>query len=207
MQTARKKDEKERRAEVLRDRIRTIMEEKDLNTYSWARRADITPTVLYNFLQGASSAIEFSTVQKLAEAAYVPLTALTEKGRAPASPYIPVRYKAGAMLTLNAAANDYPAVRAPEGVDPRGLYAVVLDDPANFPLHNWTAFARDEQVSPDSQVGRMAVVKLRQDTTPKLRTLYRGSKAGTYTLATIGGAPETDVQIEWVHPIVYMAQD
>lgn len=195
-------------AQERREAFRKWLEIQKLNANSAAKKAGISVSVIYNFLNGDTKSISSSVLAKLAAATGSTIDSiLNGKPRWDGPSFVPVRYLIGARGSMFLAEEDLFA-RAPDGVIlPEGIVASLVDGTGLLPIPDrWTVFSRTVTSPIDTLVGKLAVVRYAGGgERPCIRAILSSKFDGLYNLRAMNGITTEDVEILEAHEIMSFA--
>lgn len=188
------------------------LEENNLNANEAAKRAEISVSAIYNFLNGDTKSLSSTVLTKLAAANNSSVDAILNGQKNldsdPRSKHnVRILFRIGARGSMFVC-EDKLVAAAPQGVAlPRGVIAAVVDGDGLMPIPDgWTVFFREEAAEPERLVGKLATVRFAGGgDRPVVRTILRSREAGLFTLKAMDGSLTEDVKIVAAHEIVSFA--
>lgn len=98
------------------------------------------------------------------------------------------------ILPIDADLATPPEILLPE---PGHVAALIVEGDSGWPrfLHGETILYDPRNVSPESLIGKVAIVQALSDGRRMIKTIQPGRKAGTFTLESYNAAPERDVAL------------
>jgi len=181
-----------------------------LNANEAAKKANISVSAIYNFLNGDTKSLSSTVLNKLAITNNSSVDSILN-GKADIDKHTPrkiiISYRVGARGSMFLC-EDKLVTNAPAGVSlPSGVSAAVIDGDGLAPIPDgWTIFFRAEAIEADRLVGKLATVRYSGGgERPVVRTILRSSFEGLHTLKAMDGILTEDVKIVAAHEIVSMA--
>ena len=196
--------------EERRAAFRRWLELNGTNANEAAKKAGISVSAIYNFLNGDTKSLSSTILSKLAIANSSSVDDIlsgkshkTDNARM----QIRVSYRIGARGSMFLT-DESIYTEAPAGVAlPDGVSAAIVDGDGLSPIPDgWTVFFR-EQASPASAlVGKLACVRFSGGgDRPVVRTILASEYSGLHTLKALDGTLTEDVKIVAAHEIVSFA--
>lgn len=207
--TSKEADEVQKR----RDAFRNWLAHNNVNANEAAKKAGISVSAIYNFLNGDTKSLSSGVLAKLAEATNSSvddiLIGKTSVDNSTARRHIvPVLFRIGARGSMFVC-EEKLVTTAPDGVAlPNNVMAAVVDGDGLLPIPNgWTVFFREEAANPSKLEGKFATVRYSGGgDRPVVRTVMPSKFEGLYTLRAMDGTLTEDVQIVAAHEIVAFGQ-
>jgi transcriptional regulator with XRE-family HTH domain len=193
-----------------REALKRWLDLHGLNANEAARKAKISVSAIYNFLNGDTKSLSSTVLNKLAVTNNSSVDAILN-GTTTTNKFTPTKikitYRVGARgsMFLN---EDKLVAAAPAGVAlPSDVSAAVVDGDGLAPIPDgWTIFFRSEATEADRLVGKLATVRYSGGgDRPVIRTILRSQFEGLHTLKAMDGTITEDVKIVAAHEIVSMA--
>lgn len=199
--------------EARRAAFRRWLDLMGVNANEAAKKAGISVSAIYNFLNGDTKSLSSSVLSKLAGAtnSSVDEILIGKKtiDKAPSGRHsVPVLFRIGARGSMFVCDEKLVAA-APDGVAlPNKVLAAVVDGDGLLPIPNgWTVFFREEASDPAKLEGKLATVRYSGGgDRPVVRTVMRSNFDGLHTLRALDGTLTEDVQIVAAHEIVAFGQ-
>lgn len=181
-----------------------------LNANEAAKKANISVSAIYNFLNGDTKSLSSTVLNKLAITNNSSVDSILN-GTTDVDKYSPsvikITYRVGARGSMFLC-DDKLVATAPAGVAlPSGISAAVVDGDGLAPIPDgWTIFFKSEPIGADRLVGKLATVRYSGGgERPVVRTILRSPFEGLHTLKAMDGTITEDVKIVAAHEIVSMA--
>ena len=194
----------------MREAFRNWLEMNNLNANEAAKKAKISVSAIYNFLNGDTKSLSSTVLQKLALANNSSVDSIIS-GRVDNATSIKKRirisYRVGARGSMFVCSDEL-FTTVPEGVTlPENINAALVDGDGLIPIpSDWTIFFRDKPSDPDKLIGRLAVVRFSGGgERPVVRTILASEHPGLHSLRSMDGTLTEDVKIMVSHEIVTFA--
>jgi plasmid maintenance system antidote protein VapI len=206
----RKKNKAADEVQHRREMFKSWLDHIGLNANEAARKAEISVSAIYNFLNGDTKSLSSNVLSKLANAHNSSVDSILNglpSVTNTAKQSIRVAYRVGARGSMFLC-EDKLVATAPRGVElPSGVSAAVVDGDGLLPIPDgWTVFFRDQSSEPDTLVGKLATVRYAGGgERPVVRTILRSRQADLFTLKALDGTLTEDVKIMAAHEIVSFA--
>lgn len=190
-----------------RDNFRQWLDAYDLSPFSAAKKAEISPGAIYNFLSGTSKSLSSGVLQKLAAATGSDVDAILSGPSDIGLALVPVTHLIGAGGNLFEVDEfDGPKnLERPVGFDARAeLAAAIIDGEGLFPIPDgWAVFFEIEPTPANEAVGAICIVRYSGGgSRPVVRTVLQGGEQGLYTLQRFSGQLTEDVEVRRAQRIV-----
>lgn len=204
---SRGRDKTSQEVDERRAAFRRWLDLMGVNANEAARKAEITVSAIYNFLNGDTKSLSSNVLNKLAVAYNSSVDAILsgrEQQNQVSVPRVKVLFRVGARGSMFIC-EDKLVATAPQGVAlPSGVSAAVVDGDGLAPIPDgWTVFFRDDPSEPGALVGKLATVRFSGGgDRPVVRTIVRSQHDGLFTLKALDGTLTEDVKIVAAHEVV-----
>jgi transcriptional regulator with XRE-family HTH domain len=193
--------------EKKRDNFRQWLEAYDLSAHSAAKKANVSPGAIYNFLAGTSKSLSSGVLQKLAAATGSDVDAILSGPSGMGPELISVTHLIGAGGSLFEVQEfDEPiSLERPAGLDKVARYAAaIIDGEGLSPIPDgWAVFFEAELTPASEAVGAICVVRFSGGgTRPVVRTILPGSNPELYSLQHLSGQLTEDVEVRTAQRVV-----
>lgn len=195
--------------EKMREAFRKWLDQNNLNANEAAKKAKISVSAIYNFLNGDTKSLSSTVLQKLALANNSSVDSIIS-GRADLvapKKKIKISYRVGAKGSMFVC-DDEIYTSSPEGIAmPDDVSAAVVDGDGLAPIPDgWTIFFRNKPTDPDKLIGKLATVRFSGGgERPVVRTILASEHPGLHSLRAMDGSLTEDVKVMTAHEIVSFA--
>ena len=191
--------------------LRRWLELHGINANEAAKKAEISVSAIYNFLNGDTKSLSSTILNKLALAYNSSVDSILH-GRdvnlKSETPRITILYRVGARGSMFVCEDGLMA-EPPAGVAlPSDLSAAVIDGDGLLPIPDgWTVFFRNGPSDPSTLIGKLATVRYSGGgDRPVVRNIIRSQHDGLFSLRAMDGTITEDVKIVAAHEIVAFGQ-
>ena len=191
--------------------FRRWLELNNINANEAAKKAEISVSAIYNFLNGDTKSLSSTILNKLALAHNSSVDSILygRSGNLNTKPSrIAILYRVGARGSMFVCEDDLMA-EPPAGVAlPSDLSAAVIDGDGLLPIPDgWTVFFRNKPSDPSTLIGKLATVRYSGGgDRPVVRTIMGSQHDGLFSLRAMDGTITEDVKIVAAHEIVAFNQ-
>jgi hypothetical protein len=197
--------------EVNRVNFKRWLDENDLSAFAAAKKAEVSPGAIYNFLNGTSKSLSSLVLQKLADGHGTTVDDILTGGLSHDDRSVIVSYRIGAGGSMFDIEDHEETVRLarPVGLSSElTLAAAVIDGDGLAPIpEGWAVFFEADTTRPEDLLGALAVVRWSGGgDRPVVRTIRKGSETGMYSLQAFSGALLENVEIRAAHRVVSFAE-
>jgi len=194
-----------------RHALRAWLARNGLTPNSAAKKAGVSVGSIYNFLDGRSQSLSSGVLLKLAQVVGDSVDALLTGVAPEAKSHIYVTHRVGGrgeMFDVDDLSGDRLKVTRPPGIAADAdVAAAVIEGQGLHPVPSgWVVFFESAARSPEMLLGQVAVVRYSGGgPRPVIRTIRRGSRAGTFTLQAFTGELLEDVEVTAAHRVISFA--
>ena len=172
-----------------------------------AKKADITVSSIYNFLNGDTKSLRSDTLAKLAKAYCCRVDDILNGCGPNSTPSVAVIYRVGAKGRLFPCEDNLLAIAPPAISLPLDIRAALIDGDGLLPIPDqWTVFFRTEAASVEKLSGKLACVRFRGGGDKLvIRKIIASNGADYHSLVSMDGKVTEDVEIVLGHEVIAFA--